>query len=117
MRKLIAISGFLFSLLLVCCKSVYFTPKEADVVRMESRWKEYNFTQLKYGHSLYLSKCSVCHGLYKPGLYTEAEWMKFLPEMAARAKIDSVEQELILRYLMTMRQANSLNTNNTPDSK
>ncbi len=62
--------------------------------------------------ALFEQKCTQCHKLKDPAKRTPDDWAKIVPEMAHKAdnkqgvsKISSNDQQLILKYLITMSGA------------
>ena len=78
---------------------------QADVTRGKVFWNDCSVEKLDDAHTLYTSKCGTCHSLKKPSSEDEAGWKKIVPPMAAKAKLTTEEQALILNYVLTMREA------------
>jgi len=49
-----------------------------------------------------VENCSGCHALPRPEKKTPNEWPQIVDEMAAEAKLDVVQSELIAQFLVTM---------------
>jgi hypothetical protein len=58
--------------------------------------------ELEQGRKLLIGKCTNCHRVPMPGEHAPADWPKMLDEMAARSNIDTTQQKLIEKYLVTM---------------
>jgi hypothetical protein len=108
-KKIFTVPLFLipYILFLFCCTTPLLVPTETDLARAQNKWSNINLVSLKQGHALYVNKCGSCHYLYRPNKYSEEKWKKEMPEMSQRAKISGEEQELILRYLLSMHDAYS----------
>ena len=102
--SLILITG----LILIGCKAtLLLVPTESDVERGKSKYPDYTLTQLSQGKLLYEQNCQSCHNLKKPTSRTEEEWKAIVPNMSKQVNktsmvLKNTEQELILRYLVTM---------------
>ena len=106
MRK---ITLFLPILIFTACAVKLALPLQADADRVSAKYPGYTLAQLSEGKSLFENKCSTCHGLKKPTKLDEAQWAHEVPDMARKAErkagkvvITKDEQELILKYLVTM---------------
>lgn len=104
----IQISIFAIALLAISCATVKLqTPAASDIDRVKSSHPDYTLAEVNEGKTLYEQKCVACHGLKNPASETAAEWNHIVPEMVQKASrkgisIDSKQQELILKYLITM---------------
>lgn len=78
-------------------------PTDNDVIHAKNRWADSNMEALKVGRHLYIDKCGKCHYLYRPSKFSEEKWLKEIPDMQKKAKIDSAQVALILRYILVMR--------------
>ena len=58
--------------------------------------------ELDQGRKLLIGKCTNCHRVPMPNEHTALEWPKMLDEMAARSNLDTTQQKLIEKYLVTM---------------
>jgi hypothetical protein len=56
------------------------------------------------GRRLTLARCAKCHRLYDPAKYAEPEWRDWMNRMSVKAKLDDEQQELVSRYLESLRQ-------------
>ena|ERR1051325_7468696 len=99
------ISGGIFLVLFYCCTPKLLPPAEADAERAKSFWNESSLASLQNAHKLYINKCGSCHALKLPSSKNEEEWKKVLPEMAEKAKLSAQEEQLILNYVLAMREA------------
>jgi hypothetical protein len=59
--------------------------------------------QTKSAQSLYTTKCSKCHELYNPSVYSEQSWTRRFQKMTKKAKLQPTETELLNRYLTSLR--------------
>jgi hypothetical protein len=69
------------------------------------RWPGMSSKELEEGRRLYVDHCSNCHNVYLPSEYSLTEWDVFLSSMAARAKINDEQKNLIWRYLETSKSS------------
>jgi cytochrome c5 len=75
---------------------------DADVSRAANKFPGATLASLNEGKMHFEENCGKCHGLKKPGNYTEAEWRNEVPPMAGKANIDKKKEDLILQYVVTM---------------
>lgn len=104
-------------LALVACKSkkggeTTSGPTQADADRGAQKFSGYTLADLNSGKSLYEGHCGNCHGLKNPASRNEEQWRHEVKVMAPKANrkagstvIGDKEQELIVRYLVTMGSA------------
>ena len=97
--------GAMIALTLTSCGAALLIPTDSDVERVVTKFPNYTLAELNEGKQLYAQNCKKCHGLKKPENYTEAQWNKIVPPMAQKAKIDSNQEELIRKYVITMSEA------------
>ena len=99
---------FLTALILIGCKTTQLlTPTEGDVERGQAKYSDYTLHQLTQGKALYEQHCQSCHNLKNPSSRTEEEWKGIVPRMSKLVNKNAMvlkhaEQELILRYVVTM---------------
>jgi hypothetical protein len=101
-----------FAVFLSACSVKLISPTQSDVDRVSDKYKGYTLIDLNGGMALYEQKCGQCHGLKNPTSETESDWVNIVPDMAQKAandpdvkKINNNEQDLILKYLVTMSAA------------
>lgn len=110
MKSKIIIAVFI---LLAACKSKKETSvaalSQADADRGAQKFQGYTLADLNKGKSLYEGNCGNCHGLKNPSSRNEEQWRHEVKVMAPKANrkagndvIGESEQELIVRYLVTM---------------
>jgi hypothetical protein len=68
------------------------------------RWPGTTLSDLSRGHDVFVSRCSSCHSLPRPELKSPDEWTGVLDEMAARAKLSSMDRDFVNRYLSAASQ-------------
>lgn len=93
------------ALLLYCCTPKLSPPAQADAERGKTAWNDCSLEKLTAAHNLYINKCGACHNLKLPQSKSDYVWRKIVPDMAERAKMSAAEEELILHYVLTMREA------------
>ena len=97
-----AYSGIL--ILICCCTPKLSPPTSEDAERGKTSWNNCSLEKLTEAHSLFVSKCGTCHALKPPVSQSEESWKKIVPPMAKKARLNPEEQDLILHYVLTMRQ-------------
>lgn len=55
--------------------------------------------ELQQGHTIYISSCGACHGLYSPDSFSKSGWSSVLANMAPRAGLSSAQTALVLKYV------------------
>ena len=95
-----------------CAASQVMMPSQTDVNRVSAKYPNYTLAELNQGKALYEKNCGNCHGLKKPTSRDEAQWNHIVPEMVEKAnkkagkeEITAKDQELIIKYLVTMGSA------------
>ncbi len=93
--------------LYACSKAVVIAPSQSDVDRVQVKYPNYSMDQLLKGKQIYEANCQTCHGLKNPAAESEEEWNKIVPRMTKKVnksetKMTAEDQELVLRYLVTM---------------
>jgi cytochrome c2 len=83
------------------CATTILQPTPADVQWAQTRWPAVTLEDLQSGRSLYVQKCSTCHHLRNPAKYEPGRWPELLVKMRPKAKINPVEEELLVQYLST----------------
>ena len=95
----------LMSVLLICCKGTqYLVPTDNDFAIAKNHWPSATLSQLKEGYEIFSDKCTDCHGIKKPQKWSEADWIKTMQTMGRKAKLDSNEYNLVLRYILAKRE-------------
>ncbi len=104
----------LFAFVFVACSSTFqlATPQQSDVDRVSTKYPGYNLSALNDGKALYQENCNKCHKLKNPTSRNETKWNKIVPKMVGKLNkkegktaVDQNQQELILRYIVTMGSA------------
>jgi mono/diheme cytochrome c family protein len=82
---------------------------QTDVERAVKLYANVTYDDLVKGQSLYKENCGNCHGLKKPTYTNEEGWRKVVPRMSVKVNrkagtmvLGEKEQELIVRYLVTL---------------
>jgi hypothetical protein len=96
---LILISSCLFS----CAPLVLLIPEQSDVKRIEQTYPGISLEDLAKGKTFYETNCNKCHSLKWAFKISDNKLYEVIPSMAEKAKIDSKTQDLILKYLITMK--------------
>ncbi len=99
---------FLSFLLIVSCAAYKpLTPSQTDANRAQQKFPGTTLADLEQGKSIFEHSCNKCHSLKKPFTNDEATVRQVLPKMAKRAKLDNHQEDLVLKYLLTMKSAKS----------
>ena len=85
-----------------CTATKLITPSQADADRGSQKFQGYTLSQLDQGKAIYESHCNKCHRYKVPQSRDETKWDKVIPEMAKKAKLNSSEEDLVLKYVVTM---------------
>lgn len=96
--------AIVFLVFFYCCAPTLLLPTEIDAQRGQQKWPDMDVAQLQEAHRLYKNKCGGCHFLYRPYKYSEEKWLQLLPDMKKEAKLDSLQYELIKKYVLIMRE-------------
>lgn len=108
MKKKIISVFFSAAVILVCCKTQSKTStaiNDADVNYAISRWNDATKESLTEGQKLYKTYCGECHALLNPKKESENELTWVVPDMAKKAKLTEAQGDLILRYMLTKKNA------------
>ena len=100
MKKFIVV--LFVSVVTACASFKPLTPTQSDADRAAIKYPGATLADLNEGKSIFELKCHKCHSLKKPFNKSEAIIQSALPRMAKKAKIDSRQEELVLKYLLTM---------------
>jgi len=109
MKKTLIIFSVVF---LASCSSKLIRPSQSDVDKGATKFSGLSLAELNEGRAMCKQKCTQCHPAKSPSSRNEDEWRKIVPQMAAKAmkkknkkKISDADQEIILKYLITMSEA------------
>jgi hypothetical protein len=103
--KTTAVCFVAIGILFYCCTPKLIPPSLADADRGKVLWNDYSLETLNQAHTLYINKCGTCHSLKMPSSESAESWKKIVPPMARKAKLSAEEENTILRYVLTMREA------------
>lgn len=103
MKSLVTISVLAF--LIMSCGVKFLEPTQLDADRGSKMFSSMNLEKLNQGKKLYEDKCGNCHKLKKLSLLNEAGWRKIVPEMAKGAEMNAADTDLVLQYVLTMKDA------------
>ncbi len=87
------------------CGVKFLTPTQLDADRGGKMFAGMTLDQLNHGKMLYETNCSKCHKLKKLDLLDEAGWRDIVPKMAKGAKMNAADTDLVLQYVLTMKDA------------
>lgn len=91
----------IFTALFVCCSPIVFKPTVEDADLAKTKWSDASMEQLNSGFKIYVAKCGGCHLLHTPTEFSEKQWLEILPEMGEKSKLDHVDYDLVLKYVIT----------------
>ena len=89
-------------LLAACAHSSAPLVTDADAARARTRWPSITRAELDRGRAIYVGHCGNCHLIPKPTDHTPEEWPGHVSAMSERAGLTDDEQELVVRYVVTM---------------
>ncbi len=89
---------------LASCAGSIPIPTEADAEWASHTWTGTSVHNLKNGRKLYIEKCGGCHSLSVPARYSVLEWEHIMEKMKIKAAVSEEEKNLMMRYLVTMRE-------------
>lgn len=99
------------AILAACGTTKLLTPTQLDVDRGAKKYQGLTLTDLNQGKMIYEKSCGNCHGLKKAESENESEWTRIVPDMvkktnkkAGKEEINSDQQQLLLKYLITMSE-------------
>ena len=105
-RLLIAIILGIAAMTSSCSASVPL-PTEADALRASQHWPGTTLAELERGRTLYLSKCTNCHGAVAPETIQPEVWPSRVAAMRVRAKLRDNDATLLMRFLVSMAERHS----------
>lgn len=100
MKKLLVLAFVIF--LVACAAYKPLTPSQSDADRASKSIPGITLADLNQGKAIFQKSCHKCHSLKKPFNKTPDEIEMALPKMAKRAKLDKQQEDLVLKYLLTM---------------
>ncbi|PWT75226.1 MAG: hypothetical protein C5B59_09345 [Bacteroidetes bacterium] len=103
MKKTIIV--FAFALIAACAPVKLLQPTQADADRGSQKFPGFSLSELNEGKSIYEAHCNKCHRFKVPESRDEMKWDMVIPKMAKKAKLDSVQESLVLKYVVTMSTA------------
>ena len=102
----------LLMLSFIACSVKLVAPAQSDVDRVAGKYNGYTLNELNTGKALFEQTCNRCHRLKNPVSRNEGKWEKIVPVMIKKLNkkegkefINNVQEESILRYLITMSSA------------
>ncbi len=90
--------------MLAACAGQLPRPTAPQARWAAQRWPGVTPDALEQNRSLYIAKCSGCHTLRLPSVYSEERWPQILDKMQSRAKITDAEKQQILEYVLSVKQ-------------
>ena len=103
MKRVLQFSIFILpGFVLLSCSGAIPQPTFMQVERASQRWPGTDSETLAHGRQLYVAKCSGCHSVKVPSVYSEFQWDTLMRTMGTSAKLTKDEYEHILHYVLTM---------------
>jgi nitrate/TMAO reductase-like tetraheme cytochrome c subunit len=93
MNKVILPVGIVLVTLVSCSKETVSAVTETSIISPI----EYNEVEAA---NLYTNNCGSCHALQAREKYTVKQWERIVPDMAKKAKLDSNQEAMILKYVL-----------------
>jgi mono/diheme cytochrome c family protein len=90
--------------MLAACAGQIPRPTPPQARWAAQRWPGATPEALEQGRSLYIRKCSGCHTLRVPAVYSQERWPQILDKMQKRAKLSEADKESILHYVLSVKQ-------------
>jgi hypothetical protein len=104
-RMLVIIST---TLLAACTAYKPAIPLQSDADRAaKGLFPGITLTDLEQGKSIFEKSCKKCHSLKRPFTRSGEKVEAVLPKMAKKAKLDSKQEDLVRKYLLTMNGSKS----------
>jgi len=97
--------SFFILFISACTATKLIAPTQTDAERGSQKFHGYTLTDLEQGKAIYESHCNKCHKYKVPESRDETKWDKIIPVMAKKAKLDSTQEDLVLKYVVTMSEA------------
>jgi mono/diheme cytochrome c family protein len=99
--RLVALALASSALSALGCASPFAHPSSADVVALQPIDPGVRLEDLERGRALYLSKCSSCHQLHEPQLFTPEAWPDKVHAMQREGRVHLSDPEALdmIRYL------------------
>lgn len=92
------------SIVLIACASyTLIAPTQADADRAAQKYPGTTLADLNQGKDLFDQSCGKCHSKKKSFEVSEAELLSVMPSMAKKSKLDKPKEDLVTKYLITMR--------------
>jgi cytochrome c5 len=63
---------------------------------------------LESGRQVFLRNCNRCHELPAIGAFSEAELERIVPRMARKAKLDEVQSQQVLQFVLAARSSSPI---------
>ncbi len=80
------------------------TPKTAEVIEVveveTTETEKFPNTAVAEGSQLYMDHCGKCHKHKTVTDYTQEQWKKIVPNMAAKSKLDATQENKILQFVL-----------------
>jgi hypothetical protein len=108
----------LFSLIILNgCAASLPQPSVHDLEYFRSLDSTITIESIREARTLYIGKCSGCHGLYLPEAFNTKEWANIVNKMSVKSKSTPLENEKILTYLSLYSLKNSVRSKDSLSNK
>lgn len=89
--------------LFACASFTLIAPSQSDVERAAQKYPGITLADLNQGKDIFDKSCGRCHSKKKSFAVSEETLISVLPAMAKKAKLDKTQEDMVLKYLITMR--------------
>ncbi len=90
-------------LLIVSCATAVPRVSPELIAAARARDPDASGEGLERGRDLFTTRCDTCHSLPPPTSHSASEWPGFVASMGKKARLDQVQQDEILRYVLAAR--------------
>lgn len=90
------------AVIVACSHKTLMGPTQADADYAATKWPGTTLADLAQGKTIYEQNCNKCHGLKDPNSRNEQGWNDIVPPMAKKAHLDQHNQDLVLKYLVSV---------------
>jgi predicted transglutaminase-like cysteine proteinase len=76
-------------------------PKTAEVIEVvEVETETFPNAEVAEGSQLYMDHCGKCHKHKTVTDYTQDQWKKIVPNMAAKSRLDATQENKVLQFVL-----------------
>lgn len=100
MKKISFLAATIIILAACSPKTVEVIEKVEEVETVEAVESPFPSSEIASGSQLYADNCGKCHKFKVMSDYSTEEWQKIVPNMCAKAKLDSTQENQVMQYVM-----------------